>query len=188
MKEDIINALLDILRTQGLKFTMDDLVRRMHISKSTLYQHFSSKDVLLESMVEYFCQKLDEDEEEVLNNPESTLEEKLIATISVYPHDLGVFQNHIYQYLYNLPNIRQRMMVYNKRRFDHFNVLLDEGVAAGQIREDLPRAVFFQLLLLAQRGMMDPNTLSTLQLTYVDATNVSLKILLHGIMAPTEKA
>lgn len=182
MKERIIKTLLNILRTQGLKFTTNDLAKSLRISKSTLYANFKSKDELLEEMVDYVFATLDSEEQAILQSPDASLEEKLIATISIYPKDLGPFQNHVYQYLYNMPTIREKAMAYNKRRFEHFNALLDEGVEQGIIRKNVPRSMFFQLLLLAQRGLMDPHTLATLNITYSDATNEALQILLHGII------
>lgn len=186
MKEQIITTLLMILSTQGLKFTMNDLVRELRISKSTLYNHFSSKEELLEEMVDYILQKLDEEANQIVNS-EAPLEDKLYTTVRVYSHDLGVFQNHVYQYLYSIPAINKKVMAYNKRRFDHFNQLLDEGVKAGLISTNVKRGVFLQLLLLAQRGFIDPQILSQLNITYGDAVDESIRILLHGIFKTEAK-
>lgn len=181
MKEKIINTLIVLLRTQGLKFTMDDIVATLRISKSTLYKLFKSREALLEAMVDYILKKLDEEESAVLHS-DAPLEHKLIATVKVYSRDLGVFQNHVYQHLYNIPVIREKVMAYNHQRFAHFSKLLDEGMQQGRIRKGIHKDLFFELLLLAQRGLLDPKTLARLNLTYGDATDQSLHILLHGIL------
>lgn len=182
MQEKIILALMEILRIQGLNFTMDDLVAKLHISKTTLYKHFRSKDKLLESMMDYILLKMDEAEQSVLSSPTATLEEKLIATACMYTQDYGIFQNQVYQYLYNLPNINKKLIACNRQRFEHFNNLLDEGIKEGLVRTSIDRDVFFQMLLLTHRGMLDPTTLGIVNLTYGPAIDACLKILLHGIL------
>lgn len=50
MKGRIVNCTLKQLGTVGLrKLTMDSIAGELHISKRTIYQHFSSKDQLLEA-------------------------------------------------------------------------------------------------------------------------------------------
>ena len=43
IREQILQAAIDELRVHGPNFHMDDLARRLRISKRTLYEHFSSK-------------------------------------------------------------------------------------------------------------------------------------------------
>lgn len=181
MKEKIIRSMLGLLQTQGLKFTMDDIVRDLRISKSTLYNNFKSRDALFEAMIDYLFETLDAEEREVLKS-DASLDEKLISIISVFPREFGVFQNHVYQSLMNMPAVYDKIHAHNQQRFEHFNEYLDKGVEDGLVREDIPRDVFFHLLLLAQRGMTDPNVLASFNMTYRDAVNESLKIMLHGIM------
>ena len=47
MREQILQASLDELRMHGPNFHMDDLARRLRISKRTLYEHFSSKQEMI---------------------------------------------------------------------------------------------------------------------------------------------
>lgn len=185
MREKIILALMDLLRVRGLKFTMDDLVSELHMSKTTLYKHFNSRDDLLIGMMDYILLKMTEAEQKVLSSPSATLEENLIATACMYTQDYGIFQNQVYQYLYEMPQINKTLKAYNKERFEHFNTLLDEGVKAGLVRKSIDRDIFFQLLLLAHRGMLDPKILGIVNLTYGSAIDSCLQILLHGILTET---
>lgn len=47
MDEQLIAAAKEEMRLHSVKFTMDDIARKLHISKSTLYQKASSKAVLI---------------------------------------------------------------------------------------------------------------------------------------------
>ena len=54
MKEEIVNRPLNDFMPFGFKtFTMDDLASKMGISKKTLYEHFPSKNDLVEAVLDY---------------------------------------------------------------------------------------------------------------------------------------
>ncbi|MCI5836535.1 MAG: TetR/AcrR family transcriptional regulator [Veillonellaceae bacterium] len=51
MKERILAAAEAVLAETGTQFTMDTLAARLNISKRTLYEHFSSKEELVEDLL-----------------------------------------------------------------------------------------------------------------------------------------
>ena len=54
MKEEIVKRALNDFMQYGFKtFTMDDLAIKMGISKKTLYEHFPSKNDLVEAVLDY---------------------------------------------------------------------------------------------------------------------------------------
>lgn len=54
MKEEIVKRALNDFMQYGFKtFTMDDLASKMGISKKTLYEHFPSKNDLVEAVLDY---------------------------------------------------------------------------------------------------------------------------------------
>ena len=54
MKEDIVKRALNDFMQYGFKtFTMDDLANKMGMSKKTLYEHFSSKQDLVDACLDY---------------------------------------------------------------------------------------------------------------------------------------
>ena len=54
MKEEIVKRALNDFIQYGFKtFTMDDLANKMGISKKTLYEHFPSKNDLVETTLDY---------------------------------------------------------------------------------------------------------------------------------------
>ena len=46
-REKIINAAIDEFVDKGLKFTMDDVAKRLYMSKKTLYTVFKDKEEML---------------------------------------------------------------------------------------------------------------------------------------------
>ena len=54
MKEDIVKCALNDFMQYGFKtFTMDDLANKMGMSKKTLYEHFPSKQDLVDACLDY---------------------------------------------------------------------------------------------------------------------------------------
>ena len=54
MKEDIVKRALNDFMQYGFKtFTMDDLANKMRMSKKTLYEHFPSKQDLVDACLDY---------------------------------------------------------------------------------------------------------------------------------------
>ncbi|MED1792426.1 TetR/AcrR family transcriptional regulator [Brevibacillus nitrificans] len=70
---------------KGMKFSMDDLARRLGISKRTLYEHFSSKVEILETIIEQTTQEFDEKTRQIVEDSNLTLLEKIRAVIMVVP-------------------------------------------------------------------------------------------------------
>lgn len=64
--------------------TVDALARVLHMSKSTLYKHFASKDDLVVSLVEEVCSETDRALEEKASQLDGRAEEALKELIGVY--------------------------------------------------------------------------------------------------------
>lgn len=54
MKEKIINASIESLREEGLKFSVDTLADKLKISKKTIYKYFPDKEALALSLYEKY--------------------------------------------------------------------------------------------------------------------------------------
>lgn len=87
MTEDIrakilAEALREIDR-HGSEFHMDDLARKLRISKRTLYEYFSSKQEIVEEAISSFLERVYQYHRELVDDDNLTCEEKLIAYFDV---------------------------------------------------------------------------------------------------------
>ena len=55
MRDKIIDATVEEFKQNGLKFTMNDLAKRLGISKKTIYTVFESKQAVLVAVVRSLC-------------------------------------------------------------------------------------------------------------------------------------
>ena len=58
----ILEGAIAEFNTSGLKFTMDDLAKRLSMSKKTLYKYFRDKESLFFDMVDYCFSAIKESE------------------------------------------------------------------------------------------------------------------------------
>ena len=84
-REKIINAAIDEFVDKGLKFTMDDVARRLYMSKKTHYTVFKDKEEMLLAVADYCFADIKRAEREVLNNPSLDIVEKIRQIIIAMP-------------------------------------------------------------------------------------------------------
>lgn len=76
IREKIIAEALHEINRRGADFHMDDLARNLRISKRTLYEHFSSKQEIIEKSMLSLIDDIHEQHVALLANTEMTTEEK----------------------------------------------------------------------------------------------------------------
>ena len=79
IREKIIKEALREINCRGSDFHMDDLARNLRISKRTLYEHFASKQAIIEESLLSMMGKIQEEHRKLLADPDMTTEEKIIS-------------------------------------------------------------------------------------------------------------
>ena len=65
-RQQIMDAVIDQFNKKGMKFTMDDISKELHISKKTIYKEFNDKDELFFATVDYGFSAIKAKEAEIL--------------------------------------------------------------------------------------------------------------------------
>ena len=68
LQEQIREASTDLFREKGLKFTMEDVARQMHVAKKTIYKYYQSKEDLLMDLVKTGFAAIQECKQKVLDS------------------------------------------------------------------------------------------------------------------------
>ena len=84
-KERILKGTIQAFNEKGLKFTMDDLARILGMSKKTIYVEFTDKNSLFLAMVDYLFDGIKESEEEIINNTDIDIVDKITTMLGVLP-------------------------------------------------------------------------------------------------------
>lgn len=67
MRDRIIEASIECLRRDGLRFSVDELAARLRISKKTIYRHFPDKEALARAIYETYYAQARRQAQEILS-------------------------------------------------------------------------------------------------------------------------
>lgn len=174
-------ATVEEINLRGFKFTMSDLTKRLSISKSSLYEHFSSKDELISTIVDIVLHDFRKQEEEIyISNLPIT--EKLKATLTITPETLEPFHNRVYDDLrLTYPDEWKKVTLFRKERMDRLANLLSESMEAGTIRH-AHLGVIQQMIISTINDLISYRFLADNNMTYPDAVAAMLDVIIHGIL------
>ena len=168
MREKIIDATVEEFKQNGLKFTMNDLAKRLGISKKTIYTVFESKQAVLVAVADRYAADLysmqEELEADVSLNVVQKLEKLLCALPEKYPKP--------YRHLMRSVN----------NGWEQAEQYLRKGMEEGLIRE-----VSIPVIMAMVKGtvicFMESDVLYQNELTYEQAKKEMVEILMKGIKA-----
>jgi len=154
LKTRIINAFIEETRNNGIKFTMDDLARRLGISKRTLYEHFSSKVDILDSIIDVTLAEFDEQTRRILDNPNLILLEKIRKVIVVVPEHNDFYDLRILEQLKRSYPAQWERANREMHQWDDLKGLLEEGIRMGVIK-NVNIDLLMRLIIDATNATMD---------------------------------
>lgn len=181
MRNRIIMAAVEEINLRGFKFTMSDLAKRLSISKSSLYEHFSSKDELIDTILDIVLNDFRKQEEKIYasNLP---ITEKLKAALTITPEMFEPFHNRVYDDLrLTYPDEWKKVTLFRKERMDRLSNLLSESIKAGTIRH-VHLGVVQQMIVSTMNDLISYRFLADNNMTYPDAVSAMLDVIIHGIM------
>lgn len=62
MKQRIVTETIHQIQTKGFTFTISDLAKQLAVSKRTIYEHFSSKDEIVDEVIRNVIESIQEKE------------------------------------------------------------------------------------------------------------------------------
>jgi AcrR family transcriptional regulator len=140
------------------KVTMDDISRKLGMSKKTLYNYYEGKYQLLQSILENFKTNLAQGVESVLENDSMSYPEKLYGMLTQVAMNLSrVSPKFMEDIQLNAPEIWKEINEYKKEAaFLRFNKLIEEGLRKGHVRKDINKNMAIALYVSAIQNLLDP--------------------------------
>lgn len=182
LREKIINAAIDEFESKGLKFTMDDVAKRLYMSKKTLYTVFKDKEEMLLAVADYCFAEIKRSEQAVLNDSDLDIVEKIRQIIVVMPEryqNIGL--SNLYQLKDKYPGIYKRVENYLETDWDATIYLLEKGMEEGKIRKAsipvIKGMVESTIAHFMSSGLLIDNGLS-----YEEGLNEMIDIIMKGLV------
>ena len=174
LKLRIYEATIEEFREKGFKFTMDDMARRLGVSKKTIYQVVRDKESLFFDTATYIYEQIKRSEQAVMDDDRLTTVEKIKAIL------IELDWRQIYQLENSYPRIFARVRVMMEQQWDNTIELLKCGIAEGVIR-NIPIPVIKTMFEATLEKYMETTVLIDAGLTFDEAVQYTLDVLMDGI-------
>lgn len=182
MKDKIIEAVIEEFNEKGIKFTMDDISRRLGISKRTLYSYVNDKESLFVEAVDCVFAAIKVSEKEILENDLLDQIEKIRRILIVLPQKYKAID---FCQLYELKNKFPRIYAKIEKRletdWEPTLQLLEAAMAEGRIKK-VNLTVFRAIITGTIENLLGSSLLSDNHINYEDALDEMVDMILNGIM------
>ena len=159
-REQILKAGRDILLREGLRgITTNEIARRAHISKKTLYNVFPTKDALLEEIVVSFMTSNLSRWDEILER-ESCAMDRILASLEFVSEFLPRIQMHLIDPIETVqPKLWERIDAIRLERLRKLKGLMEEAQREGFLRSEVDPDHWILLLIGTVRSVLTPDVL-----------------------------
>ena len=179
--EVIIEASIQYLAEYGCKFSIDDMVKSLEMSKRTFYRYFESKEVLLIALVDLLTKEVQETMNIIAQDAGLSIEEKLYRVLTIETDfekkvsfkripELDKYYPAVYQYLlerYELDwSVAEGLLVKG----------MEEGIYKKQNVELIKNLLQNGMQMLCKGDFLEKNGL-----TYQEGLQQVVQIVLDGI-------
>lgn len=179
MDEKIIVAALEELKVHSFRFTMEDLARRLHVSKSSIYKVVGSKEELVHRILNYIMAVF---EREIEKTAGLAVDKRLDSFITGYTKAFQYFEHGVYHDLQmSYPQEWERWENFRQTQVENFMALLTEGGEQGVFRP-LNKAVVQRCLLVMSSNLADTEFLRKNDLTYSKAVGAMRDWMFYGLL------
>lgn len=182
MNEAIMKAAIEVFNETGPRFTMDDLAARMRVSKRTIYENIQSKEVMISEIIDYVFSDIKRQETEIVSDSSLDVTEKIRRVVCLMPRiPCSIDYNRVYEMQKSYPELYRKIDDHLTGEWEVTLSLFRQGISEGKLRE-IDLGVLRQVLLGAMRTLMEAEFLKSNHITYEEALNKSLDMILKGIV------
>ncbi len=180
-QKKILETVIVEFNNKGMKFTMDDVAKDLHMSKKTIYKEFGDKEDLFNKMVDYCFSSIKKKEAEILQDPNLSTIERISKLLVCLPDNYQhVDFRKIYQVKDKYPNIYARVAQRIESDWDETIALLEKGMDEGVIKR-IPIPVIKLVVEASIEKFLTSETLIETGTNYEDALGIMIEMLMNGI-------
>lgn len=181
MKQKIVEGAIEVYRQKGAKFTMDDLATHLGMSKKTIYTVIPDKRALFTDMVNYTFDAIKKSEEDVMNEPGLSTEERLRKILGVMPDQVaGMDFTQLYSMRGKYPEAYQLIAERLESGWELTISLLRQGVEEGCFRP-VNITIFQMVFESSLERFLNGSELEDSHIDYMDALQQLVDLLVDGI-------
>lgn len=181
MKQQIIDACIALFNEKGCRFTLDDIVQKLKVSKKTIYKYFLSKEDIFKTIIDDAYDDIHYKQNLIFHDNTLTLKEKMYGVCTIETkYDSQINLKQIYELEQLLPEVYQYFMRKYELGWEIVEDLLKQGIREG-IFEDVNIALVIKLLTKGMKMICQGNFQEENNITYNEALVQIVSIILKGI-------
>lgn len=182
MKDKILMTAAEEMNQRGIKFTLDHVANRLGISKKTIYQYYSSKDVLITKIIDLALDDVQSQEHAILADEDRDFVQKLQDLMMLAPKKFGKTNDWVMEDI-------KRSCIIEWKRIEDFKYgrmlaisgLLEEGITLGIVQK-INTEVAARLLIGACKELQQYDFLVENNLESIQVRQLLTDIFLYGIL------
>lgn len=182
LKDRIIASVAKQINLYGVKrFTIDDIVRDLGISKKTIYKYYSSKDEIVSEFLRISIEDNIKDTIAAVEKEEN-LKDKICAALfshHKYPIPIELIEDIEKYYPEDWKKIEEQ----RDFKIKLVRGLINQGIESGKLRSDINVEVLILILDKTTKGILEYNFLKENNLSVNSALNEVGEILLNGVLS-----
>ncbi|SFP99049.1 transcriptional regulator, TetR family [Butyrivibrio proteoclasticus] len=184
IKKKIMDAVISQFNIKGMKFTMDDISKELHISKKTIYKEFNDKDELFFATVDYGFSAIKEKEAEIVADDSLELLEKIEKLIVCLPDNYkNIDFRRVYQLREKFPDVYKKIAERVESDWGETERLLEQAMDEGLIKR-MPIAFIKLIIEGAIEKFLSSKELSNTGYSYEESLNEMINIVMNGLILP----
>lgn len=182
-----MRAVVEEIQMSGMRFTVDNITERMGISKKTIYEHFSSKEEIIQTIVERILKETDEKTNNIIADQTLTLIEKVKNLMLVLPEYYQIYDRPVLEGMKRYyPDLWQNINDSLQEDWEELEQIIEEGIKQGEVESNYSTVVIMKVLIEAFNTTFDQGFFYQNNITVNEALTQIVDILLYGII-PEDK-
>ncbi|MDO5521194.1 MAG: TetR/AcrR family transcriptional regulator [bacterium] len=181
LSQRILDATIEEFNEKGMKFTMDDIAKRLGISKKTLYTVFRDKETLFLEMVDYCFDEIKRYKDQLFMLKTVDAVTKLKQVMIAMPEKLqGLDWRQIYLLKEKHPNIYKKIEQKLESGWEPIEALFDQAVMEGKVKK-VHFAVVKAIVESSIEHFIGNSMLIEQNINYQDSLSEMIEIVIDGI-------
>lgn len=185
MRERILAATLRQMNMRGIKFTTADLARGLGVSKRAIYEHFSSKEKLIEAVLDSILDDLRQQIADIVDDESLDIVERVKALMILYPKAFGPVNMQVIEDVKRfLPQEWTKFEYYFLERWRMLEKIIDEGAKKGLLAK-VDLVILNKVYMGTIDQLLDFQFLAQQNITFNNAMTKAAEILIGGLTVPS---
>ncbi len=182
LRERLILATMEEVMKKNLKFTMDDLAKKLTISKKTIYQEFNNKEDLISEAVDYYFRRIKDSERAVILDDSLDIVEKLKRVLIVFPDTYeNIDFTEVMELKNKFPKVYEKVERHLDTEWEPTLNLYRMAVKEGRLR-DINETVFKLMIQGSMKEFLSSRELAEKKIEYMDALSEMVDIVFRGLL------